>query len=565
MLNSLRFPRRWLTLLPLVLALVAGNVRIAEAQASTQEELFALMNTELSDFCDFYADCDSAIEIVNLDRMTTVDTIDLEGCNAGSLAVSPDGQTLYVCCREDAEVLVVDRDSARVVTSIDVTAPTDCVLSHDGGSLYISAGRSIAVADTSTNRIVKMLDTGEDLALGIALSPDGSTIGVVTTQGGTNPAVYLVAAAGDQSSILSREAISNPDEPTNCATSPNDVEFTDAGRMLLWDSNCDNLYQVDVSSETQLVEDTIRLTRGAVSPFNFNNMVRYSAVAGEAYALKVGERELAVMNPEAGTAETLGGFEGVPFVPQLTPDGEFLLISVFHRFSGGGEDTLDAYDTLTGEFARELFTFRTRDMSVRDMQIIQIRVADNHVRIAVPSSANLTEAGGIIVFGEATGTRSFSEACMVNSGFDGDHPTQRVVGVDSTTNPVASVVDAFLEFEVPSGTRLVNLVPLAANCTFDGADYDVFEGEMTVAQNGKTAIVLTPSDSLTEDHEAVITSGAEAYGVSEGVCVTSGKKPVQTKLIGDIDLLPGDRLTEFVEVGYDPATGETIYACWLEY
>jgi hypothetical protein len=34
------------------------------------------------------------------------------------------------------------------------------------------------------------------------------------------------------------------------------------------------------------------------------------------------------------------------------------------------------------------------------------------------------------------------------------------------------------------------------------------------------------------------------------------------------DVIPtdsGDRLTEFVEVDYDPDTRETMYACWLEY
>lgn len=44
-----------------------------------------------------------------------------------------------------------------------------------------------------------------------------------------------------------------------------------------------------------------------------------------------------------------------------------------------------------------------------------------------------------------------------------------------------------------------------------------------------------------------------------------GSQSIKTPIISDIPLEAGDRLTDFVEIDYDPETGETMYASWLEY
>jgi hypothetical protein len=189
------------------------------------------------------------------------------------------------------------------------------------------------------------------------------------------------------------------------------------------------------------------------------------------------------------------------------------------------------------------------------------------VRIAVPNSASVTNfTDQIIVFGEESGTRTFTETCMTGNGFTAEHPIQRVIAIDPSHSPAATRIEkAFLTLSLSPGTRLIELTHLHDNCVVDSTDYDIFEAEIAGPQNSSVALVITPADSLTEDHEAVVNSGAAASGISESVAVTQGEKPWQTEMICDIDLYAGDRLSEFVEVDYDPNTGETMYACWLEY
>lgn len=70
---------------------------------------------------------------------------------------------------------------------------------------------------------------------------------------------------------------------------------------------------------------------------------------------------------------------------------------------------------------------------------------------------------------------------------------------------------------------------------------------------------------ITEGHEAVVGSGTDEFGIADAVYVKKGSQSIKTPIISDIPLKAGDRLTDFVEIDYDPATGETMYVCWLEY
>ena len=80
------------------------------------------------------------------------------------------------------------------------------------------------------------------------------------------------------------------------------------------------------------------------------------------------------------------------------------------------------------------------------------------------------------------------------------------------------------------------------------------------------ALVTTPTGvTLAEDHEAVVGAGTDELGIADAVCVKKGSQSVKTEIISDIPLESGGRLTDFFEVDYDPETGESMYACWLEY
>ena len=94
----------------------------------------------------------------------------------------------------------------------------------------------------------------------------------------------------------------------------------------------------------------------------------------------------------------------------------------------------------------------------------------------------------------------------------------------------------------------------------------VYKCDIANPKNLELALVTTRAGvTLAEDHEAVVGAGTDELGIADAVCVKKGEKSVKTEIISDIPLEPGDRLTDFLELDYDPDPGETLYACWLEY
>jgi YVTN family beta-propeller protein len=360
-------PAAWL--LSLAVLLGCGADSQPPATQSTPPTLFALMTAS---FDAFGAPPQSAVEVVNLASGSALRTVSLGARVVTSLAVSPDKSRLYVTDRTSNAVVVADALTGAVLAAVPVTVPSDTALSADGSRLYVSAQQSVVAIDTATHTVQATLATGSDTPLGLSLSPNGSTLAAVSTAGGASPALYLIDAA--TLTLTARVPITNPGEPTNCATFPNDVAFAGAGRVLLWDSNCDNIYQVDVPSATQLTAGTIRLGRDGGSSANFNNVLHYGSPSARAYVVKESTAApslpLAVVDPAAANGALIGGFSGTPFVPALTPDGGTLVVSVIHRFSGGGADTLDRFDTASSTFTPGVYTFSSSTMSVRDMRIL---------------------------------------------------------------------------------------------------------------------------------------------------------------------------------------------------
>jgi hypothetical protein len=246
---------------------------------------------------------------------------------------------------------------------VPIAQARDAVLSADGSQLYVTADQSIVEVDTVTNTVVDTYSAKGDVMLGIGLSPAGDVLAAVSNAGGSNPALHVANPSNLQGAV--RVSLSN----VGCSPNPGDVTFSGGGRALLWDSGCDNLYQVDVPGQAQVPADTVDVANDSGASFNYNNALSYSGASGRAYSHKESD-ELAIMDPVAIGSSVLGGFSGIPFVPSLTPNGKDLFVSVIHRFSGGGADTLDRLDTATGTFTRDVYTFTLADRSVRDMRIV---------------------------------------------------------------------------------------------------------------------------------------------------------------------------------------------------
>jgi uncharacterized protein (TIGR03437 family) len=115
--------------------------------------------------------------------LTSAAAVPMEGAETGfhGTAISPDGSTAYVAFSEPDAVLVVDLKAGQVRSAIDLKpagvmlGSAQTVLSADGKLLFVanSAIGNIAVIDTATERVIKVLPFCPSFGDSIKASPAG--------------------------------------------------------------------------------------------------------------------------------------------------------------------------------------------------------------------------------------------------------------------------------------------------------------------------------------------------------------------------------------------------------
>ena len=185
-------------------------------------------------------------------------------------------------------------------------------------------------------------------------------------------------------------------------------------------------------------------------------------------------------------------------------------------------------------------------------------------RFAVPASVSIpTDNTQVVVTGVPTPPSPFfASSCMTNAGFSGEIPGVRVVVVDPSTPPAATILD--LLTLLPTGTRLHNLVALGV-CFEFGTLYQVYEGELLSPSSQSRAFIATPSGvTLAQGHEAIIKGKSDALGFSKVICIQPGSPATNTDIWCDIPLGPGSRITDFTPIATDPVTGISYYEATVE-
>jgi peptide/nickel transport system substrate-binding protein len=319
------------------------QVAVLRVQEERPARLYALLTAELLP----ERPVEAAVEVLHADSMTPVRSLPIGERIVRSITANSSGTVLYVL---DERGLTALADDGELRATHEVEGGRDVVIGTDDRTAYVTTAIAVIVIDLESGE-QRRVSVSPHQPLGIAISRDGRLLAAPAA--GRTPALILLDTA---TLSLERIPITNPGEPTNCATSPNDVAFTADGRVLLWDSNCDNLYQVDPETGTQLTSETIRAGRDSGSSFNYNDMLAYSMESRTAFALKESGR-LVILDPEARKCREVGDFEGIPFTTVLSPDGRQLYISVIHRYSGGGPDTLDVYTSDGEPIASRVHTF----------------------------------------------------------------------------------------------------------------------------------------------------------------------------------------------------------------
>lgn len=308
--------------------------------------LFALLTTGDMLFPPF----DSAVEIVDLGTWTRVGGFALSGSYGSSLAVAPDGTRLYIADRPNGKILVRDPAGA-VLGEINLPGVYDLVLDAAGARLWAASftGPTIARFDALTLAPGPSI-TPAGLSGGLALSPDGTWLAwpSAASSGGVN-GCYIA----DASTLAAPAAV--PLTGASCLMQPNNVHFATSNRLVVWDSNCDVLSQVDVPTLARLPLGEVALANDSGASVNFNNCLVSSAATSQVYGFKESQQVFSVA--PFGPSFTLhGGFSGVPFLPVLSADEATLLVAVLH-FSPAGPATLDAMATATEVFTPGVYTF----------------------------------------------------------------------------------------------------------------------------------------------------------------------------------------------------------------
>lgn len=175
------------------------------------------------------------------------------------VAVSPDGQTLYITENTGNGLAVARPDQTVPDRVIPVSgAPAGVAVSPDGSAVYVaqSEDRTVAVIDTATHREEASIDVGLR-PWGIALSSDGSTL--FTCNQFSNDVSVVDTALGQE---VARIPVIR--EPSVCALSEPFSTLVVANR-LAHGSNHDPLLAAEISfidTETMALAGTFRLPSG---------------------------------------------------------------------------------------------------------------------------------------------------------------------------------------------------------------------------------------------------------------------------------------------------------------
>ncbi|MDY0167876.1 MAG: c-type cytochrome [Thermoguttaceae bacterium] len=131
----------------------------------------------------------STVAVIDIEKKAVADSIPA-GHTATGIAVTPDGNKLYVCNRFNNEVAVIDRASKEVVARVPVIRePHGAVITPDGATVFVinhlplnpadsfDVAAEVAVINTADNAVRHIrLPNGSTHVRGIAISPDGKYV-----------------------------------------------------------------------------------------------------------------------------------------------------------------------------------------------------------------------------------------------------------------------------------------------------------------------------------------------------------------------------------------------------
>lgn len=301
-----------------------------------------------------------------------------------NMAVSKDGDRLYVIAQDDNSLLVVDTEKKKVLKKISVgNLPHSVILSIDGQWAYVSNEWSddVSVIDLSILKVVDTLKTGNGPA-GLSLSTDNKSLYVVNSYSsnisvldlitgeerkrfdtGNNPTGTQLSPDGKTLYVTSRRALITPYGET---LKSEITVFDESSQKITGRRNIESAYMMENVAFTptgDLVMMTMIRPKNLVPSIQVEHgwMMTYGIVIIEQ---KVNGRVIQLLLDEPNA------YYSDPFDIVITPDGKKAFVS------HSGVNTIsviniDSVRTLIDESSPELLNSYSDNLGISDRYVIK--------------------------------------------------------------------------------------------------------------------------------------------------------------------------------------------------
>jgi len=165
-----------------------GGVHVIDANSNTvrgiMDDLYADTLAVSPDGSTIYtvSGADGILTSMNADTYEIINETDI-GTSPHGIAVTADGSRIYITSLWEGNIRVIDASTLNVIDTIDLTgegsAVYDVKMSPDGSLLYAIGSRALFVIDTKTNSVINSKELFIERTLrnpNLAVSPDGSKL-----------------------------------------------------------------------------------------------------------------------------------------------------------------------------------------------------------------------------------------------------------------------------------------------------------------------------------------------------------------------------------------------------
>ena len=194
----------------------------------------------------------NSVSVISTSSNSVVSTITV-GSNPNGVAITPNGQYVYVANSQYGSsgggntVSVISTSSNSVVSTIPVgTTPWGVAITPNGQYVYVTntGSASVSVISTSSNSVVSTIHVGIE-PLGVAITPNGQYVYVDNSGLGTGTTVSVISTSSN--SVVSTIPV---------GINPHSVAITPNGQYVYVTNGASNTVSV-ISTSTNTVTTTI--------------------------------------------------------------------------------------------------------------------------------------------------------------------------------------------------------------------------------------------------------------------------------------------------------------------